>query len=104
MPLLIGSLTVNLNDGEIKMLRTLFDGGSTRSFLSPFLAEDFSCWARDGNVEKDFIIKGAISTTQKVCKVLNLRINIGGWSSVHPFVISDYVTRYDAVIGRNMVW
>ncbi len=99
-PLLIGSIKVILNSGKSKTLRALFDGGSTHSFISPYVIDDINNWSKTIS-SKEYIIKGAISTTQQVCKILVLDMEMGEWTGVHQFVVSNDVKRYDAVIGRD---
>ena len=46
---------------------------------------------------------GATGTVHSKCCVLSSRITLGKWSGDQSFVISDKVTRYDMVLGRDFL-
>ena len=101
VPLLVRLIKVGLNDSSVRVVRVLFDGGSTHSFLSPFIVDDVNNWSKAKVVRRDFVIKGAIATTQQTCMVCTVELLVDDWIGQHQFVISNDVTRYDMVIGRD---
>jgi hypothetical protein len=101
VPLLVRLIKVCLNDGSVRVIRVLFDGGSTHSFLSPFIVDDVNNWSKAKVEKKEFVIKGAIATTQQACMVCTVELVVDEWIGQHQFVISNDVTRYDMVIGRD---
>jgi len=96
---------ITADNGSKRNIKVLVDGGSTHSFLSPFVFNtDLSKWSERGSVvDQDFLIRGAIATTQTTCKMVNLNLAIGGYMVSHPFVVSNNVTRYEGVIGRDFL-
>jgi len=100
--LLFVNLMVKSRSGCTRELRALFDGGSTHSFLSPYVFDkNTDEWVVEVEKNKEFTIRGAMSTSRTECDVAKVDCSIGTWNGQHQFVIASSVSRYEAVVGRD---
>ena len=91
---------------QIISIEALVDGGATHSFLSPSLF-DQNCQSKltndPANVRQKFQIHGATGSANSECLVVDAKIKIGNWYVNHNFVISNSVTKHDAILGRDFL-
>lgn len=82
----------------------LFDGGSDHCWISPnIISNECKQMVDKHKIKKIFNIRGVLSTKVAECDVINARLTIGDWSGVQEFIISDHVTKYETVIGRDFL-
>jgi hypothetical protein len=99
--LLIVEAKILLPNNETRQVKVLLDGGSTHSFISPFLNGLSDSWSKYKIRSKEFLIKCAMSTAQETCKIIDLDVSFGNWAGVQSFVLSSDIKRYDMVLGRD---
>ena len=85
---------------------TLLDCGSNYSFISPSMFTGKNKFALNYNEDqietKQFRINAAMGMPEICsCKVVNAKIKIGSWEGYTKFVISDMVTKHEALLGRD---
>ena len=107
MELLVTKVFAQIFDNKPRELNCLIDGGSTHSFISPFaLATKYWDEIKEKKSDydfKDFKIIGATGAVNSKCCIATCNFELGNWSGQHQFVISDRVTRYDMVLGRDFL-
>ena len=86
----------------------LVDGGSTHSFISPFvLNESYKTHlvTPDSPIKqkRSFVITSATHDVTSDCTVAIATMSMQGWSGKFQFTISDKITKNDVVIGRDFL-
>ena len=105
--LLVATVFAQILDNKPRQLKCLIDGGSTHSFISPMALAD-SHLKRIKSLDPtlkftQFKIVGATGAVNSRCCVVDSLIEIDKWKGQQSFVISDKVTRYDMVLGRDFL-
>jgi hypothetical protein len=105
--LLVATVFANVFDDKPREMKSLLDGGSTHSFISPLAIADKHLKQiknKDKSFEyKEFKIVGATGSVTSRCCVVDCDIEISNWKGKQSFVISDKVARYDMVLGRDFL-
>ena len=90
--------------GEKKTVQALFDGGSTHSFISPWvLSKNQRKQAIASCPRKNFTIRSATGSVKNQCCIAEMRMGLNDWHGSHKFIITNSGHKHEAIIGRDFL-